>query len=461
METVKPCSPSLGDCNRDIDRLLEAFGSAFSLEAITSAYSQARRNVDLAGVILYELQGETSMASGSQDEHDASSLLPPELSSEDASQCPSTADGNLTSLVQGKIVSGVPGGEYVRPTLSTNGSSRSQLSKVSSTEKDSDSMPGDVEEFLFKMLGDGFQLDMKVVHEVIGLCGYDLEKSMETLVDISASSLEKSDDVISMAAENSQEYLKNGTYLCPEKSKLPDSSLRSVNQNGKESRKKNKDKYGLEKEILRALFIGPERVEGQPKQVRRSSAFGRPVIEPLRETKIEQTFVAVKPLGVVKEDEEGENSFKVLRQAVREYWAMMKEYYKAAVDAYKNGDQVRAYKLMKEGQFYNSKAREADVKSGQKLLETSDQEMLFDLGTFEPKQAVKFLRLRLSNLAGIPSFPLLKANMGNDDGESKRKRLVVKFLENESIKWTEEDNGKTIVIRMDEINPKTLSFTGK
>lgn len=38
---------------------------------------------------------------------------------------------------------------------------------------------------------------------------------------------------------------------------------------------------------------------------------------------------------------------------------------------------------------------------------------------------------------------------------------VLKLLEKESIKWSEERNGRTIVIRLDEIDPKGLSFAKK
>lgn len=40
-----------------------------------------------------------------------------------------------------------------------------------------DQMHTGIEEFVFKMLGnDGFQLDMDVIREVLGACGYDAEK---------------------------------------------------------------------------------------------------------------------------------------------------------------------------------------------------------------------------------------------------------------------------------------------
>lgn len=38
---------------------------------------------------------------------------------------------------------------------------------------------------------------------------------------------------------------------------------------------------------------------------------------------------------------------------------------------------------------------------------------------------------------------------------------VMKLLEEESIEWTEEGNAGTILIPLDKVNPKTLSFTKK
>ncbi|KAH9622098.1 hypothetical protein KSS87_022876, partial [Heliosperma pusillum] len=164
--------------------------------------------------------------------------------------------------------------------------------------------------------------------------------------------------------------------------------------------------------------------------------------------------------------EEGdENSFPVLRQAVREHWVTMKEYYKAAADAYAKGDKERAGKLMKEGQFFNKLAREADERSVNKLTESRpDEEMSLDFSTFEPREAIKLLKLHLSNLAGIPGIRYLKVGVQNADGQNKKgtlKRLVLKLLEKESIECTETDDGMTLVIRLDEINPQALSFAKK
>ncbi|GJV89350.1 hypothetical protein Tco_1533288, partial [Tanacetum coccineum] len=55
------------------------------------------------------------------------------------------------------------------------------------------SMNKDVEQFLLQMLGDGFKLDMEVIREVVGGCGYDIHQSLEKLMSMSASTLDLGD----------------------------------------------------------------------------------------------------------------------------------------------------------------------------------------------------------------------------------------------------------------------------
>lgn len=38
---------------------------------------------------------------------------------------------------------------------------------------------------------------------------------------------------------------------------------------------------------------------------------------------------------------------------------------------------------------------------------------------------------------------------------------IIELLEKDSIEWTEEDSGQIIVIRVDKVNPKRLSFAKK
>ncbi|XP_058218300.1 putative nuclear RNA export factor SDE5 isoform X3 [Rhododendron vialii] len=329
-----------------------------------------------------------------------------------------------------------------------------------------ESMPMATEEFIFKMLGDGFQLDLKIIHEVLGRCGYDVQMSMEKLLDLSACTLENCNDVLGMAAQKPiEKYSESKSLSCREQPQHISSARRNA------SYKSDKDRYTLQKEVLEALFTVPERSEEAPEKiipvrnVRRSRGFGRVVVGPLKDTTIEHKTVIAKLLVTEDENEEDENSYQVLRKAVKEYWTTMKEYYKAAVDAFAKGDPERANKLLEEGHFFKEKARDADEKSAKKFLETREEDVVsLDLHEQDPKEAISLLRIHLSTLSGIPSIEYLKIIVGanaEDSKEGARKRRVMKLLEKESIKWSEERNGRTIVVRLDEIDPKGLSFAKK
>ncbi|CAK9138223.1 unnamed protein product [Ilex paraguariensis] len=502
MEVLPPSISYSDDDQRNLEQLLETFGSIVSLEDIASAYCQAGRNVDTAGELLCNLQRSTSSTSSfaPKDEMEGASTSS-DFSSKNMLVNP-LAEGN-SKLSKAKkcsasmgTVSGVIGRQYGRQKLLTDQSCKvTKPLKLNSVELTTSEIRGeklspdtmtvretmtkDVEEFLFTMLGDGFSLGMDVIQEVLGLCGYDIEKSVERLLDLSASKLEKNNEVLSMAAQKSMEK-------CPDIKSLPchsqetmqciDSSqnrkARSMTKNELDLPNGVKDRYDLQKEVLEALFNISKRFEEEPirtfpgKEARRSRSFGQVVLEPLRHTSTLHSMDTAKPQIAEEENEETEDSYEVLRKAVKEYWVPMKEYYKAAVDAFVKGNHDQAYKLLESGHFFMNRAREANEKSAQKLLETRDEEeeVSLDLHDHTPKEALRLLKLHLISLSGIPSIQYFKLIVGANDEDTKegaRKRLIIKLLERESIKWTEEGNGRVIVIRVDKINPKHLSFAEK
>lgn len=451
---------------KNLEQLFEAFGSAVSLKDIASAYCQAGRNVYTAAEILFDMQGSTSSNSTftSKDGLEGASASS-DLSS-DSFLGKSREERNSTSTKPKKFsvsmgtVSGIIGREYARQRPSSNeprgvtkplklNSSELPASEIwvekmpPDIQARSETMHEDVEEFLFTMLGNGFGLNRNIIREVLGLCGYDPGMSMKKLMVLSASSLEKSDNVSSVVAQTIS-------------SKQP--MEKSLNE-----------RYELQKEVLESLFSAPERVEEEPKRIRpvRKKAFGQVVTEPLRDTPLtDRKIVTVKPKVTDDENEENDGSYEFLRKAVKEYWTTMKDYYEAAVDAFAKGDHARAYKLLEEGHFFMNKAREAEEKSASKLVETRDdaEEMSIDLCEYEPKEAIRLLKFHLTSLCGIPSIQYLKLIIGTSDNDAKeaaRKRMILKLLERGSITWTEEGNGQLIVIRVDEINPKRLSFVKK
>ncbi|PRQ31334.1 hypothetical protein RchiOBHm_Chr5g0034321 [Rosa chinensis] len=489
---------------KDLTYLLDVFSSSCSLEDIASAYVKARHNVKMAGEILctsnlcssdgasaskaiFEGASDT-FSDGLSPQVQCTSVVPAALSSVSILQKTSNGVGNTRASKSKRpplsvgTVSGVIGKDYSRQKTSTNESAEMQkplklelkempFSDLSSEEVQSSmtannsKMHADIEEFLFEMLGDGFKLNMNVIKEVLSFCGYDREKSMEKLRFMSASTLENSDDLVSLESSKS-------TEKC--------SDQHSAHSNGSRNARNpiegGSTDSALEKELFEALFGVPERLEEAPKVnlpsrgLKRNGCrgfHGNLVVEPFRDTIIGNKIATVVRREVTRaESEDVENSYEVLRNSVKEYWITMKEYYKTALEAFSDGDHVHADKFFEKGHFFCRKAREADDKSTEKLLQTRDDDdsVSLDLHDHEPKEAIRTLRLELTYLSGMPAFKYLRIIVGSNDEDTTRgarRRLIIKQLEKESIKWTEEENGQIILIRLDVIDPKRLSFSKK
>ncbi|KAI5662607.1 hypothetical protein M9H77_21930 [Catharanthus roseus] len=467
---------------QNLEKLLEAFGSMVSLKDIASVYCQSGRDLFTASQILSDQHSSTSMASASTSrellESVDASLSVDSLEKADCIKSkPRKAPASLGT------VSGVIGRDYARTKPSINESMKPKPLKLNShdipaseiwDEKDSpysmrktETLHKDTEEFLFKMLGDGFHLERSVIQDIVGQCGYDMNKSMEKLLSISASKFEKSDDIRNIASEipiesrldleckqQKDQFPYSGSYGRKNSSQLP---------NGKEV-------SDLQKEILGALFTVSGRSEEPEKRhpvkvVRRPRTLGQVVEEPLKETIIEHQPIIVRKQTVENDEEEIGDEYEFSRKSAMKYWLTMKEYYKSAVDAFCKHDHERAQKLLEEGHFFMRKAREADEKSAQKLLERNDdEEMLVDLHVFDPKAALRYLKLQLNNLSGISSIKHLKVLAGSSDEDinhERRRRMIIKLLDRENIRWTQEGNGWTIVIPLAEIDPTKLSFAKK
>ncbi|KAL0306500.1 UNVERIFIED_CONTAM: putative nuclear RNA export factor SDE5 [Sesamum radiatum] len=433
MKVVPPSSFSYTDEDqKNLKELLEAFGSIVSLDDIASAYCEAGRNLCYAAEILCNKQGSISGTSSSKSQDiventtSASSGGPSNNILENAHITKSKSRKCSASM---GTVSNVIGKDYITPRPQSNGlneklkpvkinSDDFPVSEIWDEKKDSastsrsESMNSDIEEFLYKMLGNGFQLEKSVIQDVV-------------------ATLEKSDDVIGIAAGNvkmKKDSLDLGSMSSRTEAPVTDFSGRSKSDASSGEPRTEMTKKDISREVLEALFSVPD------------------VFEEKQES-----------------DEANQSSYEDLRKAVMEYWMTMKEYYKAAVDAFSRKDYENAQVFLEEGRFYMRKAREADEKSAQKLIEDSEEEEEFSLNMhyLEPKDALHHMKLHLTSLS---AFCYLKFVVGLDDGDKKdvrRKRLITKLLEKEGIPWTEEGNGWTISIRVDEIDPKKLSFANK
>lgn len=449
--------------DKNLEFLLEAFGSKLSVDDMASAYMEAGHNLYKACEILYHMLGSSS--------NDDRPVLIKDLTAGTLQNEPAkvTSRSKKSGASTGTI-SGMIGADYGRSRvpakktpevtkpmkLMSHEVPASQIwdEKPQLVDEKNESMNKDVEQFLLQMLGDGFKLDMEVIREVVGGCGYDVNQSVEKLMSMSAPTLDLGDATASTIDQtNSTDTCQNLSNNFEEKLHLSDSAQRNRSE--------------LAKEVLGNLFTVPERCELGPRTILprlelRPRKYGV-VTGPLEDP------VPVYKTPIIKKEAHGdgnvkiEDNFESLREAATEHWATMKQYYRAATDAYVKGRKDVAVKLVNEGHFYMAKAREANDISAKMLTETRDdgEAISINLNDYDPKEARRLLKSQLKAMSGIPSIHYLKVMVGANDDKPKpnaRKRLIIKLLENEKITWAEEQDGQVISIRIDVINPKCLSF---
>ncbi|KAI7747208.1 hypothetical protein M8C21_007933 [Ambrosia artemisiifolia] len=472
MTIVKGASSSINLSNADdknLEFLIEAFGSMISPEDMASAYCQAGYDVNKASDILYSMLGSSS----NNDKHISTDDLTSAPASSFGAAVGTVSSGNRadyaksrnltnepatvlprskprTSGVSVGTVSGIIGADYGRVRAKTkkncettkpvklmsNEFPASQIwveKPQSVNNAPTETMNRDIEMFLLQMLGDGFQLDMEIIREVLDGCGYDVQESMEKLMNISAPTVDLGSATSSTVDQTSIDTRQDLGIEFEEKLQLNSSSRRS----------------NLEKEIFSNLFNVPERSE-----------LGLETVPPIRQPRTKKYGLVTGPL----EDGVLEHKTPItLREAVMEHWVTMKQYYRAATEAFAKGNYERSQKLVEEGHFYMAKSREADEKSTKILTQTRDdgEVISINLNNYDPKEAVRLLKTQLKSMSGIPSIHYLKVMVGANGENNKpnaRKRLISRLLERDAITWTEEDNGHIMSIRIDVINPKRLSF---
>ncbi|KAE9591742.1 hypothetical protein Lalb_Chr20g0121931 [Lupinus albus] len=487
-QTIVTC-----DEEKALKSLLDAFGSSFSLDEIATAYCKASRNADSAVQILYEMQGSSSTS----ETHSSSVHTRVEESSKTAYGSSSFENSfqkrkNMKSKarpISVGTVSSMIDKDYVRPKPSANGTyvARKPLKldanalpmteiwreKTKPSIVKHNQLHQDMEDFLLNMLGDGFQLDREMIREVLDSCGYDMAKSMERLLDTSVVALGKRAAVADYSTKKFTDMKAKSKLASSSERKAQNSnSLRrdrdTVSNKGVELNQKQKQRDVLQKEVMTDLFNSRDPREESPKRtvkdVNKNSRYGivfEPPADSMEEYKIDMNFSQQQNVDADAEDEE---DYQKVRKAVKEYRVTMNEYYKAAVEAFAKGDQIKAEKLFDQGHFFERKAHEADEESSRMILETRNtesQEMLLDLHDLGTKEAIRLLKRHLSSLSGIPSFEYLKVVLdanGEDSSKGSRRRLVLKLLEKESIKWVEGETGGTILIPLASIDRKSLSF---
>ncbi|KAL9257533.1 putative nuclear RNA export factor SDE5 [Drosera capensis] len=374
------CSSDLDDEERDLKSLLDAFGSSFSLKEIASVFCKAGCDPSLAGEMLYDMQNCNEAfkihASDGDSKCEISSVSSSTTGSEGSCYINADANSKASKIKQQAVsmgsISSVLGKSYLRSSPSFTETTKekpsvldvSEVMSAGSSEECTSVKDAIVEKnfenFLLEMIGSEFQLDRGVVHEVLGQCGYDMEKSLEVLLDRTTKRVDRRDTahkgIIGESATVSakDDIAKNGGIT-----------------NGSDAPRQQDKRYEQQKEILVSLFSAPERPsepERPPKvrkpRIRRAGYFYPVVdVDPFEESASKALDMELYDIG------DKDDTYAALRQAVKEYRGMMKEYYKAAAEAFAKDEKARARKLLEQGQFFHEKARQADEESAQRIFE--------------------------------------------------------------------------------------------
>ena len=192
MAEKEECSSEPSEFNDEemaLKSLLDAFGSAFTLDELASAYCKAGRDADLAAEFLVEMRRSASASAVVAVNGEARGIEQPVEGRNAAKQAcegngkprPTNPRSHPVSLGS---VSSVIGKNYAWLPRSKNGSFEATKpmkldssvlpeSAVWGEEAKSgcgknDSVRQDMEEFLYSMLGDGFKLERNVIREVLG-----------------------------------------------------------------------------------------------------------------------------------------------------------------------------------------------------------------------------------------------------------------------------------------------------
>ncbi|KAI4371067.1 hypothetical protein MLD38_019341 [Melastoma candidum] len=464
--------------------LLDAFGSSFSLEQIASVYCKVQKDAAMAGIMLCDMQELSSTNRSNGTWLNVESIKSPEVPSSNYPNRSFQGNGNAGSPNQNRCpisagsVSSVIGEEYSNPRPYKSASntiwrpftvnskallmSGPVVEDVLVNDNKQARVHKDMEDFLFSMLGDGFQLDRDVIRDVLGKCGYDMQKSMEKLFDVSALGIKRGDNCSRASTKLPHSY--SGYERSPQDSTTyKNHSGRVVDANEGEIR----GAKTLPNDVLHAFFYNskPEKESecpAPPKVAEQSKGIDE-VVSESRENFHQNSQTCVSNQQDEKDLNDEDDSYQVLRRAVQEYRGTMKEYYSAAIDAFVKGDHSLANKLMEQGNFFCKKARDADEESFNKIFDVRKEEeqkdLLLDLHEHDGRAAIRLLKFHVISLAGMPTFNHLKVIIETDNEDTSkgtRKRRVMRFLEKYSIKWVEDATPGTILIPLADIDPSTI-----
>lgn len=345
------------------------------------------------------------------------------------------------------------------------------------------------EQFLCSMLGDDCELSMGVVKDVLCNCGYDVEKALEVLLDLSAPLSEQSrnDKYSSFSASNGEDprnincddnfwqltdrgsdsYSHSSESEVQDNEQLLDTTCRnyaealvSSNSSSKLTAASQRPQgSGVSRQVLESLFNIPKSSEREPDTMNWRNVVKQ--MESFAQKRIDHcSSASAEPqLSTVEKGAE----YQVFRETARHQWDKMRTCYQKAASAYSNGEKNYASYMSDKGKLYSKMAREADEKASMEIFKARNKDMenvlTIDLHGQHVKPAMRLVKLHLLFGTFISSVQYLRIITGcgsNGVGKSKLKQSVINLVKKEGIDCREENRG-TLLIKLDGI-PREFSF---
>ncbi|KAJ8769241.1 hypothetical protein K2173_001831 [Erythroxylum novogranatense] len=473
--------------------LMDAFDS-ISLEEASSGIKEAQGDAQKATEIL------TKFTESSEDSSSTSLVRSGFSSSESGLGSSSSSTVSSEGFVEGSLISrkGFRGGNKQKRVMAVTGTVSTVLGKgyvKASARRDAftrNQFGGgglgkeeeEAEQFLCSMLGDDCELSFAVVRDVLCQCGYNVDKALDVLLDLSASSISSLGLNILMLLDL---VLKHRTLFyhlltlysfatvaklvieCNSQSSNSE-AYESINgcRNYWEDLSCSKDSFStsqqcnesdLPQKLLESLFNIPKNSE------RKTSTMNwRNVVKKIQSM---GPGVDVRPSsdGGLKRDKCGNgNDYDLFRRCASGHWDAMRSYYQRATEAYSRGQRQYASYFSDQGKEQNKLAREADKKASQDIFKARNKGIenvvTIDLHGQHVKPAMQLLKVHLlfgTYTNSIQTLRVITGCGGHGLGKSKLKQSVIKLLEEEDIEWKEENKG-TVIIKLGGY--KEFSFLG-
>ncbi|XVF05333.1 hypothetical protein REPUB_Repub05bG0163200 [Reevesia pubescens] len=473
-----------------LNSLMEAFGS-ISIEEATSAYNQANGDLNKAAEIPSHL-----ISNNNECKHPNPSTYIQfgSISLEEATSAYDQANGDLNKTAEILSETGCTqnlnswrgrckGGKQQKRVVAATGTVSTVLGKEyirASHRRDSAAVATaksvwvkeEAEQFLFSMLGGECELSMAVVRDFLCQCGYNVEKTLDALLDLSASSYEQSkkcndnvnnrqdtgfliecadnltdraSDSMSNSSESElQDSIWSVSYGCRTYSKVLASSEAMIPSFPRSNLS------NLPQEVLDSLFNIPKSSEQEP-----STMNWRNVVMKMRSL---GSAIDVCPSSDAEPQQDiyaKGDEYHEFRKRAKEHWDSTRSYYHKATTAYSKGEWEYAAYLSDQGKIQTKLAREADERASQDIFKARNKAfenvITIDLHGQNVKQAMRLLKLHLLFGTHVPSVQTLRVITGcgkHGMGKSKLKQSVIKLLEKEGIQWHEENRG-TVVVKLD------------